>query len=79
MGWIIFLIILNLLFLLFKCFARTISIVTADDPHDKDIFDTAHEYRFFLFSTIDILNGLSILYCFHCMAECNQHRRRFHS
>jgi hypothetical protein len=57
---------------------RTISIITTldDTETDHDVFDLAHSYRFFLFSTVDILNGVSILYCFKCMADCDIERRK---
>ena len=69
-------IFLNFIFMSFKCFMRSISILTDDGdvPADKDVYDIAHDYRFFLFSIIDIFNGVSLLYCFHCMAVCNRQR-----
>jgi hypothetical protein len=69
------LISLNFFYMFFKCFMRTISIITEEEG-DKDILDSAHEYRFFLFSIMDVLNGLSILYSFYCMARTDENRRR---
>jgi hypothetical protein len=34
-----------------------------------------HKYRFVLFSIADILNGLSVLYCFHSMASLARKQR----
>lgn len=64
---------LNFFEIFFKCFMRTLSIVTGEPGQDKDLLDLAHKFRFFLFSVMDVLNGLSILYCFHCMHAT--HRR----
>jgi hypothetical protein len=49
---------------------RTISILaTKEKEQDLDIFDLVHKHRFLLFSVVDILDGLSVLYCFYCMAD----------
>lgn len=66
--WIIALVTLNVIVLLFKCFMRTISYeIDIDD--DLDVFDIAHSLRFMFFALVDFLNGISILYCFYCMAQ----------
>ncbi len=72
MLWIYLLIALNVFYLIFKCFMRTISIMINPDSVDLDVFDVVHKHRFLLFSIVDILNGLSVLYCFFCVADLSK-------
>ncbi|TNV79433.1 hypothetical protein FGO68_gene16385 [Halteria grandinella] len=69
-GWIITLICLNFANIVFKGFIRSIVQLTHDQNTDEDLDNVIilHKYRFFVFSVIDILNGMSILYAFYCMA-----------
>ncbi len=73
-GWIVFLLFVNIFYLFLKTFMRSISVLLGEDnlDGDTDIYDTVHKYRFLFFSTADILNGLSVLYCFHSMASLAQ-------
>lgn len=74
-AWIVFVISINVMYLFFKCFMRTISVIINDPSGDADVFDVIHKYRFLIFSTADILNGLSVLYCFHSMASLARKQR----
>ena len=69
LAWIIFVIVFNVFYLFFKCFMRTVTVLVNDPIATPDAFDHMHKYRFVLFSVADILNGLSVLYCFHSMAS----------
>ena len=74
--WIIGIIIMNVLFLLFKCFIRAISNLTEPKPTpDLDTFDMIHQNRFLVFSLVDLVNGLSVLYCFYCVADLSTNHK----
>ena len=69
-------IIVNVFYLLFKCFIRAISNLTELKPTpDLDTFDMIHQNRFLLFSLVDLLNGLSVLYCFFCVADLSTNHK----
>ena len=69
--------ILNMFYLLFKCFVRAISNLTEKEQKpDLDVFDIIHRNRFLLFSIVDLLNGLSVLYFFYCMADLSTNHKK---
>ena len=76
--WIITLLVINIFYLLFKCFGRAISNLTdLNSESDGDVFDTMHKNRFLFFSIVDLLNGLTVLYSFYCMADLsNNHKNK---
>ena len=69
--------IINVFYLFFKCFVRAISNLTEKNynKNDVDTFDMIHKNRFLLFSIVDLLNGLSVLYCFYCMADLSTNHK----
>jgi len=74
--WIIGIMVLNFFYLFFKCFIRAISNLTEPkQTPDLDTFDLIHQNRFLLFSVVDLLNGLSVLYSFYCVAELSTNQR----
>lgn len=73
-GWIMALISINFFFIFFKCFIRSISTITSQ-VNQSDEFDKIHKYRFVMFSVVDILNGVSILYAFYCMGLSSVKRK----
>ncbi len=54
---------------------RTVTVLVNDTIGNPDAFDVLHKYRFVIFSISDILNGLSVLYCFHSMASVARKHR----
>jgi hypothetical protein len=54
---------------------RTVTNLVNDSFGNQDAFDVLHKYRFVIFSIADILNGLSVLYCFHSMASLARKQR----
>jgi hypothetical protein len=54
---------------------RTVTVLVNNPLGNPDTFDHMHKYRFVLFSIADILNGLSVLYCFHSMASLARKQR----
>ena len=74
--WIIWIMIVNVFYLLFKCFIRALSNLTEIEPtRDQDIFEKIHQNRFLVFSLVDLLNGLSVLYCFFCVADLSTNHK----
>ena len=68
--------IVNVFYLVFKCFIRAISNLTEAKPTpDLETFDMIHQNRFLLFSLVDLLNGLSVLYCFYCVADLSTNHK----
>jgi uncharacterized protein (DUF2225 family) len=52
------------------------TITNLKNPNDNyDFFDYFHKMRFLIFSIVDLLNGLSVLYCFHAMASLANRQR----
>jgi hypothetical protein len=70
------LISINFFFIFFKCFIRSISTITSSVYEAPDEFDAIHKYRFVVFSVVDILNGVSILYAFYVMGLSSLSRKR---
>jgi hypothetical protein len=74
--WIIGILVLNFFYLFFKCFIRAISNLTEPkQTPDLDTFDMIHQNRFLLFSLVDLLNGLSVLYSFYCVADLSTNKK----
>ena len=66
-GWTVSVIVLNVISLIIKNFIRTLKDLNTG-PENIDLFDYAHEYRYLLGSLVDFFNGISMLYCIHCIA-----------